>query len=266
MELYRSAAILSGLIPLAVAFWANRATSLAHALAWACVAWLSWTSAVVLDDAPTLNYLALCLTGGAGVAVLGARRPHVFAWNFVVLSLVAVMMWPIVETQLLGASSFDRLRVYFAAATLAVGIANYLPTRLAPAAALLMLVCEVDLLWPADLAWLEGDAIRSLRAAALASVPWLGWACWALVRKDRTEFDSTWLDFRDRWGFVWSQRAREQFNLAAQNAGWPVKLTWSGLAARTGGAAPAEDRSNYLVALRAVLQRFLVPDVQGGGH
>jgi hypothetical protein len=39
-----------------------------------------------------LRYLALCLTGCVGVAVLGARRPGVGAWDFVLLGLLAVLL------------------------------------------------------------------------------------------------------------------------------------------------------------------------------
>ena len=44
-----------------------------------------------------LGYTALSLTGCAGVAVLGARRPGVGPWNFVLLGLLAVMLLPLAE-------------------------------------------------------------------------------------------------------------------------------------------------------------------------
>src|ERR1017187_10383750 len=110
--------IVSGAVPIGRAIWANRGTSLLHALVWAMIAWLMWGVAFLCDDlegaaVQPVRYCALCLTGCAGVAVLGARRPHVFAWNFVVLCLFAVMGWPLVETQIIGTKTFDGLRIVF---------------------------------------------------------------------------------------------------------------------------------------------------------
>src|SRR5439155_7670139 len=142
------ALFLIGFYPLLRAWWANRQTSLFQALNWVLAAWLAWILTVLFSDPsgaarpldPT-RYLALCLTGCAGVAVLGARRPHVGAWNFVVLGLLAVMLLPLLETVIAGAPSLDLLRVLFLSATLAVGVLNYLPTRLAPAVVLVALGC-----------------------------------------------------------------------------------------------------------------------------
>src|SRR5882724_4417194 len=129
MSILLACLILVGVIPFAVALWANRTTSLFHALVWSLVAWLSWGVAFLLDDAERAGldpgrYCALCLTGCAGVAVLGARRPHVFAWNFVVLGLFAVMVLPLVETSIIGTHSLDGLRIFFLIGTIAVGILN----------------------------------------------------------------------------------------------------------------------------------------------
>src|SRR5437867_2465891 len=70
-------------VPLAVAAWANRRTSLLHTIFWTWLAWLVWGLALSAADR-RLDYVALCLTGCAGIAVFGARRPGVAAWNFVV--------------------------------------------------------------------------------------------------------------------------------------------------------------------------------------
>ena len=66
-----------------------------------------------------------------------------------------------------------------------------------------------------------------------------------------------WLDFRDRFGFVWGQRLRDQFNRAAANAGWPVYLRWRGLRLRAGTELPPDDLQTRIVdTLRAMLKRF----------
>ena len=41
--------------------------------------------------------------------------------------------------------------------------------------------------------------------------------------------DELWFNFRNRIGFIWAQRIREHFNRSAENAGWPVFLSWQGL-------------------------------------
>jgi hypothetical protein len=65
------------------------------------------------------------------------------------------------------------------------------------------------------------------------------------------------LDFRDRFGLVWAQRVREQFNRAAANAGWPVRLYWQGLHLSAGAPLPEPAvQAEVVAALRALLKRF----------
>jgi hypothetical protein len=251
--------IVAGLMPLLLAWRAQRATSLAHALLWACVAWLSWALALLLDDAdrPAMapaRYCALCLTGCAGIAVLGARRPHVFAWNFVALGLFAVMVLPLVETLFIGTHPVDPLRIFFMSATIAVGILNYLPTRLAPAALLLAIACagEIVLLYAPER--MPGEAAGMIVDALLAATPWIGWSCVPRSRTGSSEVDRIWLEFRDAWGLFWGQRVRDQFNQAAANAGWQRTLTWRGV--RATGAGDVDEQA-LASTLRAILQRFL---------
>jgi hypothetical protein len=249
--------IAAGVVPLLLAWRSRRATSLAHALVWAIVAWLSWGLAFLLGDTEIAGldpgrYCALCLTGCAGVAVLGARRPHVLAWNFVVLGLFAVMVLPLLETLFIGTHPVDPLRIFFMAATIAVGILNYLPTRLAPAALLLAIACAGEIVLLFAPAWLPGEAEAMIVAGLLTAVPWIAWSCLRKCRAELSATDRLWLDFRDAWGLLWSQRVREQFNRAADNAGWPVTLTWSGLR-----GAEKMDAERLLETLRAILQRFV---------
>jgi hypothetical protein len=263
MRIVLFALIVAGLLPLGLALRANRGTSLAHALGWGVAGWLGWGLAFLVGDIDdggmdTARYCALCLTGCAGVAVLGARRPHVFAWNFVVLGLFAVMTQPLWETMFLGTHPIDGLRLFFLAATIAVGILNYLPTRLGPAAVLLLIAvgAEIVALDAAD--WLFAGGGLWIAHLLLMSAPWLAWICLAEGRAPRSDFDRLWLTFRDRWGLVWSQRVREQFNHAAAHAGWPVRLYWQGLVVREADAVLTRaDHEKMLETLGAVLQRFL---------
>lgn len=253
--------MIFGMIPLLSAIRANRGSSLMHALIWASIAWLAWTLVFALEsaDRATVNpwrYAALCLVGGAGVAVLGARRPHVGAWNFVVIGLLAVMVLPVAERMLLDTDSTDGVRLYFLIGTLAVGALNYLPTRLALASLWMLLWCAGELLLlhaPDRLpSWLETTAIDAM----LPVLPWLIWMCLMRRKDSASSADRLWRDFRDRFGLVWSQRVREQFNHAAEHAGWPITLGWSGLN-ETGDAIEASDRAKIEATLRATMQRFL---------
>src|SRR5260370_29588710 len=103
MQVVFAIAFITGAVALWIAWLANRRTALAHALAWATAAWLAWgwASFVGFADlnarADLGRYVALCLTGCAAVAVLGARRPGVAAWNFVVLGLLAILLLPLAD-------------------------------------------------------------------------------------------------------------------------------------------------------------------------
>lgn len=245
--------LATGFYPLGRAWRAARGTTVRHAVAWAACAWAAWVAAACLGaDARLARYLALCLTGCAGVAVLGARRPIFAAWNFVVLSLWAVLLWPVVEG--LGEPRLNIFLVTLLSAALFVGTANYLPTRLGATALAAAAACAVEIAGlPRGIdaqAWVRCDAAA---LALLAVAPWLGLAA-ARRRRVMDEFDREWLEFRDRFGAVWALPARDQFNRASANGGWGVALEWGG--ARPAGDADAVRRAEALAGLRAVLKRF----------
>lgn len=247
---------MSGCYPLARAWQANRRTTLRHALAWAAVAWLAWVAAAwgrVLrpEEAARLGaYAALCLTGCAGIAVLGARRPGAAAWNFVVGGLLAVLLLPVVNGW--GEVRLEAAQVFFLAVALGVPAVNYLPTRAGWAALLLAPGCALELT-----RLVQGEALPSeLRSAGLGLIALSPWAAWAMLRRRPATllaFDRLWLSQRDRFGFVWAQRIREQFNRAAAHAGWHAELRWRGLYAPTDSLLPDGE---LLALLRAVCQRF----------
>jgi hypothetical protein len=246
---------LTGFYPLVEACRANRDTTLRQAVLWALVAWAAWVGAAWAGalgpgpDAGLVRYVALCLSGCAGVAVLGARRPGVGAWNFVVVGLLAVLLRPLAEG--LGELRLGLPHLAFLAATLAVGLLNYLPTRLGPAAVLFGAGCGVEVARLAGV--VPGESVELAGRCLLATAPWSGWlAC----RRPgpATEFDALWRAYRDRFGLVWGLRAREQFNRAAANAGWAVCLHWGGL--RPARQGVPEDPGPALAALRAILKRF----------
>ena len=97
-----------------------------------------------------------------------------------------------------------------------------------------------------------GWGVAELGLVSIA--PWAAWASFRLRSASGTEFDRLWLAYRDRYGFVWGQRMREQFNRAASHAGWPVVLRWKGLHAMRAEGSPASDA--LLATLRTVVKRF----------
>src|SRR5205085_4790900 len=97
------ALLASTAFPLGKGWRAARRTTLRQAASWAAAAWLLWLLVQVAlahgeEEAAGLGrYLALAVTGCAGVAVLGARRPGVGPWNFVVCGLLVVLILPAVN-------------------------------------------------------------------------------------------------------------------------------------------------------------------------
>lgn len=252
--MYLAATILlvTAVYPLGRAWLVNRRTTLVHALTWAALAWLAWLGVALagvrgLGAPVAMRYVAVCLTGCAGVAVLGARRPGVVAWDFVVLGLLVVLLLPLAE-------GFGRLhltppRVLFLAGTLAVGLLNYLPTRLLFMAALAAIGCGTEL---ASLAADLGRTAGGWELVAMGAAPWAAFLMLKGVGAPvPSEFDHTWLRFRDEFGVFWGQRTREQFNRAAANAGWAGRLGWGGLRGAT-----AAEQDQLLTTLRALLKRF----------
>jgi hypothetical protein len=256
---------LTGVFPVWRAWRGSRPTSLAHAATWMAAAWVAW-GAMLLTHAfhePSAGldlprYFALCLTGCAGVAVLGARRPAVLAWDFVVLGLLGVLLLPYAENLLVIVEPLGPLRMLFLGATLAVGIVNYLPTRLGLGALALgfAVAGEMRLL---DASTLEAGQrwLEHLAALALAIAPWLALAGYRLAPPPRSVLDRLWHNFRDCYGLVWGQRIRDQFNRAAANAGWPIYLSWRGL--RQLSPLSPELETAVADTLRALLKRFDTP-------
>ena len=247
--------LLSDLFPFVSAIRANWGTPLIHALSWALAAWLGWAGVVATQsylgmEAPALRWLALALTGCAGMAVLGARRPGAGAWHFVVLALLAILLLPLGQAR--GDVPLHPVWIALLAAAAAVIPFNYLPTRLGPAALALAVGCGLE---TAALV-VSRDALGELVTGArllVALSPWIGWALLKSRRPARSEFDRLWVGFRDRYGLTWSLRTQEQFNRSAANADWTSRLGWRGL--RGSSCHQVEEQK----ALRALLKRFSAP-------
>jgi hypothetical protein len=254
---------LLGVYPLTRLVLANRRTSLTHAVGWVIAAWAGWLVAILLNrtDGPNVaasDYLAVCLTSCAGVAVLGARRPGVAAWDFVVFGLLAVQLLPLAEG--FGELRLTTTRLAFLMAVVAVIGFNYGPTRNGSAAAVLTVGCWV-VAWTITVAdhTPASEAAKTFGLFAVLLSPWLALAAHLVGRRPLDALERTWLAFRDRFGLTWSLRIRDQFNRAAANAGWQWTLGWSGRISepgRAGGDPPAE----AVALLEALLKRFGAQD------
>jgi hypothetical protein len=262
MQFFFLSLILAGCFPIYRAWLANRQTSLTHAVLWAGAAWFFWGIALIFGTLgevgfDPLRYIALCMTGAAGVAVLGARRPHVGAWDFVVLGLLAVLLLPLAEKMFLGTPALGWPRVLFLGATLAVGILNYVPTAFALPALLLGVVSagECFSLFATD-PELRPEALIFVHLGLL-SIPWMCWWCGRRHAPNKMAINQIWLDFRDRFGLFWGQRVREQYNRSAHNAELPGYLFWRGWKALDKNETVSVEQLREMeTLLQALLKRF----------
>jgi hypothetical protein len=252
-----TALLLTGFYPVHHAWKANQKTTLHHAVAWACIAWAAWCLAAALNAASPgaveslWRYFALCLTGCAAVAVLGARRPGAAAWNMVVAGLLAVLLLPVAIQ--LGEVRLNAFDAAFLSGALAVGLLNHLPTRLASAALPVGAACALEMCILLGTRGISETWADMAALGLLALAPWAGLGALRRPRPGADDVDREWLAFRDRFGMVWALPAREQFNRAAANGQWGVVLEWQGL--RLAGDSPARPEA-ALAGLRAVLKRF----------
>jgi hypothetical protein len=244
-------------------WWGNRQTSLAHAVIWSMLAWIAWIITLLFEplgsSAGPFIYLALALTGCASIAVLGARRPGVKPWNAVVIGLLAVELLPLGEAAVRqGEMQLNGLRLATLAGAVSIGVMNYLPTRAFPGALLVGFGCACQLLrfMRAD----EGvhSELDWLGRSTLAAAPGAVLLCRTLLQPRHTgDFDRCWIAFRERFGVVWGQRLREQFNQSAKNSGCTVLLSWQGLRMQPDTAQPnREQLAAMLQTLVALMKRF----------
>ncbi len=252
----------TGAYPLWKAWMFHRKSPLIYAICWTILAWAGWGGLITLSMLPEYagglqfyRFIALSLTGCAGVAVLGARRPGAAAWNFVILALILVMLLPLAEQVIVGNQSPGWPRAAFLIGTLLIIFLNYLPTCMTFGALLFAFGCGWEVwsfLFPDQAAFLHSPGWW-----AMALVPWAGYVGWLRQPAPPSKTDAVWLFFRNCYGLLWGLRAREQFNRSAENAGWPVQLHWQGLRVKTGHQPPDEiQQAEILATLLALLKRF----------
>jgi hypothetical protein len=254
---------LTGIWPLFKAWQANRHTALFPTIQWLIAAWVGWAWSLLAlarawPDIAAVRYVALSLSCAATVAVLGARRPALYAWNFVVAALLLVTLLPVAEMLLRGPFQLDMVRAFFVSGLTTVAILNYVPTRLGWGAVFFGLGAFLEIGSLVDIKAGSRGPMALAGAFLLALSPWVGLITLSSLPIPASAFDRTWFDFRDRFGMMWSQRLREQFNRAAMNAGWPVILYWNGLRVMAGEHLPTrEEQDEILKTLKALMKRFM---------
>jgi hypothetical protein len=215
--------------------------------------------------ATPLRLAAVTLSFCPVVAVLGAKRPQHLAWNFVVLSLWAIVALPAAENLLLHRGrevAMGDARGWFLWIMVLLGPINFLPTRfwlpsLLFAAGQIMALGRYLPLLRREVFW-ESDAVGlSLAAAALVMASFIS----RRSTRSTNPYDRLWLDFRDSFGLLWGLRVQERLNAVARQEEWGLELTWRGF--RTSGNGNSLDEMPDTIepglrtSLKGLLRRFV---------
>ncbi len=207
-----------------------------------------------------LRFIAAISTFCPIMALLGAKRPQNRAWQFIVLSLWAVLGLPGFEGLLFGeVYEIHPARSWFLVILVGIGLLNGIATRYWPSS---VLFCAGQLALIAPYL----PPTQALLSAAAAPLWGLGFltASWGLLaldwprpRRTDTPWDRAWLDFRDAYGAVWSLRVAERINASAAACQSPMVLGWRGFRGRDASSPVSELPQPAADTLRALLPRFV---------
>jgi len=233
------------------------------------------TSIVEEEVADRLWYLCSVLMLCPPIAVLGARKPGLQAWNwFVLVPLVLVFGFPAMALR--GSSSLTApLQIELPAAigfglVLVMGAGNYVGTRFTPAAGLLVLalLLIVGSLTSSVSEFFPSTVTSRIWGTLCLSVAFITAACRAkrtlpTTNSTTLRMNQIWIDFRDNFGIVWSRRIMDRINRIAEEEHWPVRLDLHGFLALAGTAeAEVSLQVNARVeqVLRWQLRRLVEPE------
>lgn len=222
------------------------------------------TCQMIVDPAAAeaLRYSVRMLLLCPSISLLGVKRPQDGPWNFVVLSLWAVLALPAAEALYLNTGQpleIQGFRSWFVMALILVSLFNTQPTRhwlaaLAAASGQALLLADF-LPFPVSQTSIPNVETGLALLAAAAMLYSL-----RPSRKCATSLDRLWLDFRDSFGLFWGLRVQERIQAAAKMYSWPVALHWSAWKASDG--APLQELSDQqtqeiLTTFRGLLRRFV---------
>lgn len=213
------------------------------------------------------RFAAAITTMAPALALLGAKRPQVGPWQFIVVTLLVVLAMPSLQWWLLDVGQLQEIhpsRLLLLAVLGGLGLVNYLPT------------CY----------WLSAVCVTAAQAAALAphlfrqpaKLPPGAWPLVALIlidlalllaflvrRADRIAFgpvDRAWIDFRNAYGLLWAVRVANRVNATAVLQRSCLRLAWSGLVhsdypSMVAHTAKAVEEQAISRTLRSLLRRFV---------
>jgi hypothetical protein len=158
-----------------------------------------------------------------------------------------------------GALEVHDARGWFLWILIAIGWANYLPTRRwvsATCYALAQVILMAEHL----------PLLRATPSVTMRNVAWVALVMGAVVvacerphpTKDR--LSRLWLTFRDAYGAVWSLRLMDRLNQTADVAQWPVRVEWDGIRSPQAESLTEKQQRSLERCLRTVLRRFVDPD------
>jgi hypothetical protein len=153
-------------------------------------------------------------------------------------------------------------RGWFLWILIALGPLNFVPTRFwVPA---LLLAAGQTIALSVYLPVLRRELVSESSAAGLAmagSALVVAWLASRRIRVCSNAYDRLWLDFRDRFGLLWSLRVQERVNALAKQEGWPLEVAWSGFCdSKTGAPLAALDPAiepTLRTSLKGLLRRFV---------
>ncbi len=205
------------------------------------------------------------------IAVLGAKRPQDRGWQWIILSLWGIAVWPAVQATLLPTGTQVELFIVwklFVVGLVAVGLLNYLPTRfwlpalLVALGQLLLLdhylwrwhLVPLQLILPLAIACFFVAKLIAISLAKSSKQPVKGTDTSSLA-----PFHQQWHTFRNAYGAFWALRILGRVNETAELRAWPFRLTWAGFVAQPSDSAvrPSEKQLAELAqTMSALLRRF----------
>ena len=259
-----------------------RATTLAAPCLWATIAASCLVAGALLDarfegiGLSAFRFAIAATTLCPLMAVLGAKRPQNRGWQWVVLTLWIVLLWPAVQAVLLPSGRHLELFVawkLFLWGQISIGLLNYLPTRhwlaavlvAAGQAALLREHLWLDGILTQEGAWPLGTGC--LLAAALM----LFWNNThnrdSKSRRGKMnfpnalqQFEDRWQNFRNAYGAFWALRILGRVNQTAELRDWPLRLHWSGFETLEDQHPTEEQLAELDQTLSTLLRRFVAMD------
>ncbi|MBA4015882.1 MAG: hypothetical protein C0483_01705 [Pirellula sp.] len=257
--------------------WSWRDSTLRAPLIWTWIAWgfLNYAGYGSASADSYANYVAAVLAIAPVLAVLGAKQPQNVAWQFIVVTMVGVLLLPVLQGWAYGDAvpHVHPLFRWLIAAHIVLAVANYFATRYRGSA----------IVYGIGAALLAGNYLPFRTASDDVGAFW-GLICFPLAivgvaalawraRNGSRGLQRLWGDFRDAYGAVWALRVAERLNAAANQHSWPVEFTWGDILvidrAQPTATAPARPSEAALDALepevrhrverelRSMLRRFV---------